>query len=372
MRKVLTVLGPVDPEELGQTLVHEHVFADLREHWTEPETASGRWLADQPVRPEMLARLRRFPFSTSRDNLLLGDEEMAIAELDLFRRAGGGTVVDVSSIGLARDPEALARVSRATGLHIVMGGGCYVEHAHPPWVADASLEELTDRFADDVLVGVDGTRVRSGVIGEVGVSGFAKGRSEKAGHMTSAEEKVLRAAARAAVRTGAAVSVHVDLRSKGAFEVLDKLEDEGLPAGRSILCHMDFVEDLDYHREIAARGAHVEYSSCGREYYEDRSGISWGNDRTRIEMLAELIEEGLTERLLISHDVCMKMDLRRYGGNGYGHISTALVERMRRRGISSQALTTILVDNPARVLAIDFGEAELAAIEADSQSTANR
>jgi phosphotriesterase-related protein len=365
MEKILTVRGPIEPSELGQTLFHEHIFADLREHWIEPETAQGRASADAPVTAELLATLRRYPFSTTLDNLVLGDEGLAIRELGYFQRAGGSAVVDVTSIGLRRDPLGLARVARATGLHIVMGGGAYVERAHPEWIADASLDELAERFRDDVLLGAEGTRIRTGVIGEIGVSGFRKGGRVKEGHMTAEEEKVLRAGGRAAVMSGAAVSVHVDLRSEGGYQVIDVLEEEGLSPDRVVLCHMDFVESLDYHRNLVRRGAYVEYSSFGREYYEDHAGISWGHDRTRIEMIAALCQEGFADRVLIGHDVCMKMDLRTFGGNGYGHIPTAIVDRMRRHGIAEEALYLMLVDNPRRVLTIDFDEEVLGRIEAD-------
>jgi phosphotriesterase-related protein len=365
MKRILTVQGPIEPGELGQTLSHEHILVDLREHWAEPATAVAAGMEDAPVTPELLALLRRFPFSTTRDNLLLGDEDVAIRELGHFQRAGGSAVVDVTSIGLGRDPAALFRVSRATGLHVVMGGGCYVERAHPGWVAEASLEDLAELFARDVLVGAEGTRIRSGIIGEIGVTGVVKGGRRKQGHMTSEEEKVLRAGGRAAVRTGAAVSVHLDLRSQGAYEVLDKLEEEGLPPERVVLCHMDFVEDLDYHRDIARRGAYVEYSSFGREYYGDAAGHSFGHDRTRIEMIGRLVEDGLADRIVISQDVCMKMDLRAYGGNGYAHVATAIVDRMRRHGIDEDALYAMLVENPRRILTIDFDGPTLEAIERD-------
>lgn len=365
MKKILTVQGPIEPEELGQTLFHEHIFVDMREHWTEPTTALGGALRDAPVTIDMLATLRRYPFSTTRDNLLLADERLAIEELGHFHRAGGSAVVDVTSIGLKRDPAALFRASRATGLHIVMGGGCYVERAHPDWVSEASVEELARTFADDIWRGAEGTRLRSGMIGEIGVSGFAKGSTVKEGHMTAQEEKVLRAGGRAAVETGACVSVHVDLRSLGGYEVLDKLEDEGMDPNRVVLCHMDFVEDPVYHRDLAGRGAYLEFSSFGREYYYDGAGLSWGHDHAKLETVARLVDDGFAERILISQDVCMKMDLLAYGGNGYGHVSTTIVERMRRRSIDEDVLYTILVENPRRALTIDFDADALAAIERD-------
>jgi phosphotriesterase-related protein len=366
VKRVLTVLGPVPPEALGPTMTHEHLLVDLRAHWHEPETlpASMRARKHAPVTPDLLAELLRFPFTTTLDNLVLADEDIAVKELSYFQRAGGSAIVDLTSIGLARDARALYRIARTTGLHIVMGGGCYTDSAHPSWVRLATVEELAERFADDVLVGVDGTAIRSGIIGEVGISGIASDdpARRKRGHMTPDEQKVLRAAGRAAADTGVCVSVHVDLRSQGAHVAIDVLEAEGLPACGQIMCHIDFVDDLDYQRSIMDRGATIEYSSMGREYYEDASGLSWGNDERRIGWLQELVAQGYAERIVLSQDVCMKMDLRTYGGNGYGHVLTAVVDRMLRQGIPAGAIETMLVHNPRRILAVDLDEARLAAM----------
>jgi phosphotriesterase-related protein len=367
MQRVLTVEGPIEPERLGLTLSHEHLFVDAREHWSEPDTATGVAIRDAPVTPELLAMLRQRPFSTTLDNLVLGDEQLTTVELGYFQRAGGSAVVDLTSIGLKRDPAALLRVARATGLHVIMGGGCYVERAHPAWVADATLEELARRFADDVLAGVDGTGIRSGIIGEIGVSGFPKHSRAKQGQITAEEEKVLRAGGRAAVESGAAVAVHVDFRTKGALRVLDILEEEGLAPGRVVICHMDLVEDAEYHREVARRGAYVEHSSFGREFYDAATGRSAGIDRSRIELIAQLVGEGLGDRILVSHDICMKMDLRAYGGNGFGYVPTAVVDRMRTNDIDQEAVYTILVENPRRLLTIDFEAEALARIEQDAR-----
>jgi phosphotriesterase-related protein len=366
VKRILTVRGPIEPEELGITLSHEHLFVDAREHWTEPETATGALLRNAPVTPELLSQLRQRPFSTTLDNLLLGDEGLTARELTYLVGAGGSAVVDLTSIGLRRDPVALLRTSRVTGLHVIMGGGCYVERAHPAWVSDASVDALARRFADDVLVGADGTGIRTGIIGEIGVSGFAKGSRTKQGHMTAQEEKVLRAGGRAAVETGAAVAVHVDFRSRGAFDVLDVLEQEGLETDRVVICHMDLVEDLDYHRAVAQRGAYVEYSSVGREFYDASSGRSAGSDRTRVELIGELVRGGFSDKILMSHDVCMKTDLHTYGGNGFDFVPTAFADRLLKNGLEPRDVGQILIGNPRRLLTMDFEDRLLARIEEDT------
>jgi phosphotriesterase-related protein len=365
MSMIMTVVGPIASDELGPTVTHEHLLADLRVQWREPanERATVRGLRDAPVTTELLPLLRRYPQSTTLDNLLLADEAAAIEEVEHFRRAGGSCIVDLTNYGLSRDPIALFRIARATGVNIVMGGGCYVENAHPEWVVDASVEDLSDLFISDFFDGVDGTGISTGIIGEVGMSGYPKGSArrpgDRVGDMTPEEEKVLRASARAAVATGQAVSVHVSMAGRGAPVAIDTMESEGLSPARQVMCHMDSVPDLDYHREIMSRGATVEFSSFGREYYEDRAGASLGHDAARIALIAQLVSEGHADRIVISQDVCMKMDLRAHGGNGYAHILTTVVPRLRRAGVPGEAIRQMLVDNPRRILTLELGDEDL-------------
>src|SRR5581483_4889428 len=139
-------------------------------------------------------------------------------------------------LGIGRDPHGLRRVSRATGVHIIAGTGLYVESAHPDWVRDTSEQELADLFIHDLTVGFDDTGIRAGIIGEIGTSGVAKGaaKTAKNGHVTPEEEKVLRAAARASLATGAAVTIHTDRRAHGALHIVDVVEGVGLSPGRLI------------------------------------------------------------------------------------------------------------------------------------------
>lgn len=361
MSLIMTVTGPIASDDLGPTVMHEHLLADLRVQWRDPanERATVRGLRDTPVTLELLPLLRRYPQSTTLDNLLLADEATAIEEVEHFHRAGGSCIVDLTNYGLSRDPISLFRISRATGVNIVMGGGCYVENAHPEWVHDASVDEMADLFVSDFFDGVDGTGISTGIIGEVGMSGYPKGSArrprDRIGDMTAAEEKVLRASARAGVATGQAVSVHVSMAGRGAPVAIDTLESEGLPPSRQVMCHMDSVPDIEYHRQVMSRGATVEFSSFGREYYEDRAGASLGHDASRIALISQLVTEGYADRIVISQDVCMKMDLRAYGGNGYGHILTTVVPRLRRAGVPGDAIRQMLVDNPRRLLTLELG-----------------
>jgi len=126
----LTVLGAVDADTMGVTLPHEHLLIDFAVMFKEPAAASDKGLAYQPVSLSNVGWVRQ-NFNANLDNLRLLDEQTALDEIMLFRRAGGQTVVDPTNVSLSRDPLARARISRATGLNIVMGAGYYVAAAHP-------------------------------------------------------------------------------------------------------------------------------------------------------------------------------------------------------------------------------------------------
>jgi len=189
--KVMTVLGPVEPDTLGVTLTHEHLLIDLRVWCEEPEDEAQKAFVHAPVEMATLGAIRREPFGNL-DNCVLDDTALAIEELRRFKTAGGGSVVDCTNNGLGRTPLALAEIAQATGINIVMGSGYYIGRSHPYDMIDRSVEMIADEIESDLMQGVADTGVRSGLIGEIGTS--FKVREN--------EQKVLRAAARAQRRTG--------------------------------------------------------------------------------------------------------------------------------------------------------------------------
>lgn len=337
---IRTVRGDIAPAELGITLMHEHLLLDARSGFVEP-TEAGR-IADayRPVSPELLHDLRQAPYANL-DNCALFDEAAAIDEVLRFRDLGGATVVDATCRGIGRDPDALRRISARTGLNVVMGTGWYLERSHPPEVAAASIDGLRDVMVADLVEGDPATGVRAGYIGEIGVSAA----------FTPAEEKVLRAAARAQHDTGAALSVHLPGWERHGGRVLDVVADEGGDPRRTILDHMNpSWRDLDYQTRLADRGAWLEYDMIGMDYYFASEDAQSPSDEENATAIARLIELGYGDRLLLSQDVFLKMMLVRHGGNGYGYLLRHFVPRLRRHGVSREAIDTLLVGNPAAVL----------------------
>jgi phosphotriesterase-related protein len=349
----MTVLGPVPAAELGVVLPHEHLLVDTRCYWQPPADAAEREEAEGPVEMGKLGLLRRNLFLV-RDNLVLSDVEVAVEEALLFRRLGGGTIVDVTNPDIGRDPLGLREISHRTGLHVVMGCGHYVHLAHPRSLEQEPAEAVAERLLVEIEQGVGESGVRPGVIGEIGTWD----------PLHPSEEKALRAAARAQKQSGLALSVHVHIAARKAHDLLAILDEEGVDPGRVILGHLDiafghldadYAEVLDYHRSLARRGCYLEYDTCGAEFFAPGSPATppfWTPlDLTRARAIAQLFEDGYGDRLLLSHDVFTKTQLRRYGGFGYAHILHDFQHRLREVGLGEVELQQLLRDNPRRALA---------------------
>jgi len=341
--KVQTVLGPIEPGQLGITHTHEHLLIDLTCYFQMPEEASRRADVHAPLTMDMLGRMEK-AWYYNLDNNQLFSVERAIEEVMEFKLNGGNSLVDTTNIGLARDPLALARISRAAGLNVIMGASHYVPVSYPADMSKRSEDAIASQIIRDLTEGVGDTGVRSGVIGEIGV----------VWPMTPDQRKVLRASARAQVETGAPILIHSGGHNDSPSEILDVLAESGADPKRIIMGHLDFaIQDRKALKRLAKSGCFLEYDIFGIE----GSGIEYMgyemqlmNDVQRLETFEFLIEGGHGDQLLCAQDVCQKRQYTRYGGKGYGHILGSIVPRMRRRGFTQAQIDKILVHNPARAL----------------------
>lgn len=337
--RVMTVLGPVPASELGLTLMHEHLLNDCRCWWHRPREPARLRLACEPVNAGILGELRMDPF-VNLDNCALQDERLAVAELAQAVELGCRTIVDPTCIGIGRNPLALRRIAQNAGINVVMGAGYYLEASHPPDVATLSEDAIADRIVRDAHEGVDGTDVRIGLIGEIGVSG----------DFTPAEQRSLRGAARAARRTGLPLMVHLPGWFRHGHRVLDVVEHEGADVRHTVLCHMNpSFGDVAYQTGLARRGAFLEYDMIGMDYWYADQSVQCPSDDENAHAIVRLIEADFVDRLLLSQDVFLKMMLTRYGGFGYGYILRHFIPRLRRHGVAEAAIGTMLIDNPRAV-----------------------
>jgi phosphotriesterase-related protein len=335
---VATVFGPVPSEQLGVTLMHEHLLLDAS-HWWHPAEegdTEGKAISHSPFTAGYLHRLRHDPF-LSLDNTQLDDEHVAAEELARVRAAGGRTVIDPTCRGIGRDPAALRRIAERAGVQVVMGAGYYLEAAHPAAVRGMSVADVAAEIERDVLEGVDANGVRAGIIGEIGVSK----------DFTAAEEKVLRGAARAQARTGVPLAVHLPGWERLGGRVLDLVAAEGGILEATVLCHMNpSLGDLAYQIGLAERGAWLEYDMLGMDYFFADQRAQSPCDEENARAIRALAGTGHAGRLLLSGDVFLKMMLVRNGGFGYAHVLANFVPRLRRHGLGAEVIDQLLVTNP--------------------------
>ena len=341
--KIRTVLGDIEPVDLGMTSMHEHLFIDFTVVFQPPAEATAKARAYEPVSLNNLGRIRYDPFS-SYANLLLLDQDEATEEVARFKRVGGGTIVDVTTIGIGRDPITLANVARATGANVVMGAGYYIAPSHPAGMDALTVDDLEREIVADVTAGVGNTGIKAGIIGELGC-GWPLHPNER---------KVLVAAARAQQETGASILIHPGRDEAAPFEILDILTDAGANAERVVMGHIGRTyADVERALTLAESGCYLEYDQFGWESsYFSYGVMDFPNDAQRMDHIQRLIDEGYSDKIVIGQDICGKHHLVKYGGWGYGHIVEHILPRLRERGVAEDHIDAIYVKNPAAVLTL--------------------
>ena len=334
------VMGPIESASLGVTLPHEHLLFSLLPYWT-PE--ANPEIADRPVTQHLLARLRATPFAC-RDNLESRNPSEVVHELRLFKEAGGATCVELTNQVMGRDIASLRWVAERTGVQIIVGTGFYVHAYHPSRLDTSDASEIAEELVRELEEGIDGTQVRAGVLGEVGAQTHP---------MHPKEVLVLQATAIAQKVTGAPIFVHPAPASpESAFEIVDVLDAAGADLTRVAVSHLDvrFRDDLRLHRDLAGRGVWLSLDTFGRELYWRKTGRQHPSDEERVRLTLALLDAGLGDQLLLSHDICFRHELSIHGGHGYSHLLVDIASRLRAAGISDEDMRRLFVSNPRRVL----------------------
>ncbi len=302
-RELVTTLGPKSRGELSVILPHEHVFLDLRT-WESP----GHGAAETEEVIQSLA-----------------------PEISRARKVGVTVIVEPTTLGVGRRADVLAAVSEATGMPLVAPTGVYREPWIPPWVHDAAHSELRDWMIGELLGEIEGTGVRAGWIK---VSAGDDG-------LTRTETKVLRAAAEAAVATGATIGSHT-IRGRVALEQLDVLEGADLSPERFVWIHAQREPDFSLHFEAARRGAWLEYDGIGRRR------MPQGSDDVFVGRIKNALQSGLADRLLLSGDVLGYDASLPNGGEveAYTYLCETFLPKLVAAGVDEATVRRLTVDNP--------------------------
>ena len=312
MTFIRTVLGDIDPSELGVTYAHEHLIID-----------GGR-----PV--EMSA------------DFLLADVDRLAVELGDAAAAGLRSAIDAMPADCGRNPPKLAELARRTGVQIVASTGLHHERFYGPshWSLRASDGELADLFSADVADGID-ERDYSGPIvrrtgiraGTVKIAGSQGGPSER-------DRPIFRAAAAAHLRTGVPVLTHCEAGT-GALEQIRVLVDAGVAAEHVSLSQVDQVVDRGYHRDLFATGAFAVYDQAFR----------WGDgDNGTLRLLEWAVADGHAGQVMLGMDAARQGYYRAFGGKpGLPYLLREFSDELDARGIGPDLRHQFFVDNPARV-----------------------
>jgi phosphotriesterase-related protein len=336
--KIQTVLGLIEPDQLGRTLMHEHVLCDIR-----PPTTRG----DNDLGPEItLENVWQLNYGRgikrAGRKYMLDLEDIATREVEMMKHDGGDAIVELTCGGLSPDPAGLRRIAEGTGVHLVMGCGYYVNDYQDPKNHGRAVDDFAQEMIGQILNGAWGTDVRAGMIGEIGCSA----------PWTDLEKRVMQAALVAAAETGAAINVHPGRDPDQPQEVADFIRAAGHPTERIVISHIDrTVFDEPRLLKLADSGVTIEFDLFGQESsYYGLSDIDMPNDATRLRLIRALIDKGHLDRVVISHDICYRTRLTSFGGHGYGHIFRNVVPMMKKRGYSEGEIDAILVRNPRRLL----------------------
>ncbi|MAU11612.1 MAG: phosphotriesterase-related protein [Anaerolineaceae bacterium] len=305
MSFIRTVTGDIAPENLGICYPHEHLIG-------------------QPPPP----------FDSKDPDLVLNDETAAIISAQALKLAGGKSLLEMTPIDYSRNPAALRRISKASGLHIIAITGYLKDKFCRPHVEHQSVEQLAHRFITEIKHGMDDTDIRAGAIKA----------ASSLNEITPAEHKVFKAAAQAQLATGALISTHTEAGTMG-LEQIALLTGLGVAADRILIGHMDRNLDADYHRAVADTGVYMGFDQIGKPKY--------ASEEARIAMIQMLIERGHQQQIMLSMDTARKSGFPAYGGQpGFPYLLKQFVPLLRSTGMTTDTINVMLIENPRRALTI--------------------
>ncbi len=311
-----TVLGDIDTNSLGKVYSHEHLII-----------SGGIAVADNP-------------------GLRLDSVEKACEELDDIAALGISTVVDMMPVDCGREPEALVRIAKESGMNVIACTGfhkpMYYDDLH--WFYRYDEDTIADLFAAEIDTGMDAYSYAGPVIRRLDAkAGVIKAASDYH-RMASVTQKLFRAAAAAHIRTNAPISTHTE-HGTFALEQIRMLTDLGVAAERIIICHLDRNPDLGYHKEVASTGVYIEYDNASR--------IKYWPDSTIADIIARMAAEGFAEKILLGTDFALRSYWSAYGGGpGMKYLMGTFVPKLKAFGIDDSTIDKFFISNPARAFAM--------------------
>lgn len=256
-------------------------------------------------------------------------------ELLQLKKLGVSNIVDLTNIGMGRDPHFIEKMEKETGLNIYMSTGFYKEPFLPENINKLSENEIANIMINDIIYGISNSNKKASFIGEIG-SGFNS--------ITSLEKKVFIGAAIAQKATGKYISTHTSL-GKLAHEQLDIFEEYKVPFNKIILGHTALSNNLEYIESLLKRGVYIAFDTIGK--------INYLSDETRAFFIKSLCDKGWSHKLLLSVDLTRKSHLKVNGGIGYSYLLESFIPLLEKKGVSKNHIINMLIKNPKTILEIN-------------------
>jgi phosphotriesterase-related protein len=321
MAQINTVKGTISTDQLGQTLMHEHIFVlstEINQNFPE----------------------------------IWGDEDKrvndAITRLNELKSRGVDSVVDLTVIGLGRYIPRIQRIAEQTDINIIAATGVYTYNEVPlyfhfrgPETELGGPELMTDMFVRDIEEGIAGTSVKAAIL---------KCATDRQG-VTPGVERVLRAVAQAHRKTGVPISTHTHAHSERGLEQQRIFEEEGVDLSRVIIGHSGDTTDLNYLEKLIAQGSYIGMDRFGIDVllpFEDR-----------VRTVAEMCKRGHADKMVLSQDAACFNDwlpeealpvvLPRWH---FLHIHNDVIPALQEQGVSDEQINTMLVENPKKIFEV--------------------
>ena len=326
MATVETVTGPIDADELGRTLIHEHMI-------TRDEAVAAQWPHVPPTAPD--------PDEPEPPDLRQPAIRCARAVLE----HGVRTVCEPTAMFIGRDVAFSRGIAEETGLQLVACTGIYTYEHLPPFFLSREPDAIAELFIHDIVDGIQGTEIKAA---------FLKCAADEPG-VTPNIEKVHRAVARASVATGAPIMAHSRPASETGPRQIEIFEEEGVDLGRVQIAHTGDTDDLDYIERLVEKGVYIGMDRFGLDIFLPME--------RRLETVSALLERGYADRMFLSQDYCATLDwypvevMRQMDAAGLARgwsmtlIHEEVIPALREAGMTGRHLETMLISNPKRWLA---------------------
>jgi phosphotriesterase-related protein len=306
MTQVPSATGPLDSSELGFTYMHEHVIIGTPGLY---DSYPQLWKADE-------------------------FREKAIRRLSDARSRGVKTIVDLTPSDFHRDVRFVRDVAQASGMQIIVATGIYWKST---WYFEGHpIEDLLPLLVHDITQGIQGTDIRAGIL---------KAATDEPG-VTEANERALRAIARAHRQTGVPISTHTNAHLRMGLKQQEVFRDEGVDLGRVVIGHSGDTTDISYLEELIANGSYIGM---------DRFGLQGGelaDLESRIATVVTMCEKGYADRMVLAHDVGCIFDfapeemLSALPDWNLNTIVSNVIPDLDRRGVSQAQIDQMTTGNP--------------------------